>query len=460
MTLIDTHCHLDFPEFDQDRPDVIKRARKAGVAYIINIGTSVRTTKLSVELANKNPMIYTSLGIHPHHAKEVGGKVPEEIKAFIKNKKVVAIGEVGLDYYRNLSPKDLQKKLFIDSIKLAIDNNLPVIVHARDAGKDALEILKDQSQKSKSKLRGVMHCFSADEEILKKYLKLGLYISFTCNLTFKNARNLRELAANVPSERLLLETDAPFLAPQEFRGKRNEPAYLMHLVKTLSSIYHLSEEDIARITTHNAKELFGLPIKEEPKIAYAIRDSLYLNITNECTNSCNFCTKGTGDFVKGHNLKLKSQPKTDEIIKAIGNIAPYKEIVFCGFGEPTLRLDVVKKVAKKLKAKGARIRMVTNGHGDLIHGHSIAGELKGLIDKVSISFDVDTDEKYDGICKSKFGPGTFKKVKSFAKGCRAAGIEVEATFLDLEGVDVKKCKEIAEKELGVDFRMRKINVVG
>jgi len=455
--LIDTHCHLDFPEFNQDRRDVIERARKAGVGYIINIGSSLEGTRKSVELAKEHSIIYSSLGIHPHYAKDVGGKVPDELKALTKNKKVVAIGETGLDYYRNLSPKELQKTLFMDFIALAKETCLPIIIHTREAHQDVLDILKKEF---KGGLKGVVHCFSANEAYLKEYLKMGLYISFTCNLTFKNAKGLRFLAKKVPIERLLLETDAPFMAPQAFRGRRNEPSYLTHLVKELTGIYGLSEGDIARITTHNARVLFGLPIEEEAKIAYPIRGSLYLNMTNRCTNTCDFCVRNKGDFVKGHNLKLDRDPTADEILKAMGDPTLYSEVVFCGYGEPTLRLDVVKEIARGLKSKGIRTRMITNGEGNIIHKRPIAKELLGIIDKVSVSLNVDTEEKYDRICKSQFGPGTFNKVKGFIGECKAAGIEVEVTFLNLPDVDLKNCERIAKGELGVDFRLRRLNEVG
>lgn len=196
-------------------------------------------------------------------------------------------------------------------------------------------------------------------------------------------------------------------------------------------------------------------------IAYQIRDSLYLNVTNRCTNDCAFCVRKSTDFVKGYNLRLDHEPSAEEIMEAIGeDPTRYKEIAFCGYGEPTLRLDVIKKVAGALKEKGIRIRMVTNGQGNLIHNRSIAGELAGIIDKISISVNVDTAERYDEICRSNFGMGVFEKVKEFARDCRDAGIEVELTFLDLPGVDVHKCEEIARKELKMGLRLRRHNVVG
>ncbi|MFH1752720.1 MAG: TatD family hydrolase [Candidatus Omnitrophota bacterium] len=457
MILIDTHSHLDFPDFDRDRDQAIERARDAGVAYIINIGSSVEASKRSVELSEEHDNVYASVGVHPHYAKDVKGAIPQDLKKLFERTKVVAVGETGLDYYRNLSPKEEQISLFKEFIELSLDKNLPLVIHSREAHEDTLKLLKGLSRGG---IKGVMHCFSGTEEYLNECLALGLFISFTCSLTFKNAKALRVIAEKVPLERLLIETDAPYMAPQELRGKRNEPSYLTHLVKELSGLHGHSVDDIARITTHNAKTLFGLPMEEGARIVYPIRDSLYINMTNRCTNDCAFCVRLSRDFVKGHNLKLEKEPTVEEIIEAMGDFSAYKEIVFCGYGEPTLRLDDVKTIAGYAKDKGLRTRLITNGEGNLIHKRSIAKELSGIIDKVSISFNVDTAEMYDDICKSRFGRGVFDKIKEFARECRDAGIKVEATFLDLPGVDIGNCERIATEELKVDFRLRRLDAVG
>jgi len=456
IMLIDTHCHLDFKDFDGDRDEVIDRAKAKGIEKIINVASSIEGTRRAVELAAKYDMIYASVGVHPHDAKAVTDKVISDFKALAKEKKVVAVGEVGLDYYRNLSPKEEQISAFKRFIYLARDLNLPLIIHSREAHREALDIL---AKENKNGIGAVMHCFAGDGDFLKRCLDLGLYISFTCSLTFKNAKSLREVAKTMPIERLMLETDAPFLAPQEFRGKRNEPAYLTYLVDEWSKILGLSKEDIARITTHNANSFFRLKLDERSKIAYEIRDSLYLNITNRCTNKCDFCVRNQTSFVKGHNLKLDREPALDEIIEAIGDPRRYKEIVFCGYGEPTARLDVVKAIAKDLKLKGAKIRIVTNGHGDLINKRPIVKELIGLVDRVSVSLNAETESKYDEICKPEFGPQTYKKILDFIRECARNKIETEVTCLTLPEIDVKKCEAIA-KSLGARFRLRSYGVVG
>jgi TatD DNase family protein len=270
----------------------------------------------------------------------------------------------------------------------------------------------------------------------------------------------------------MLETDCPFLAPQSNRGKRNEPSYLPHHIKELAKLYKLSEADIARITTMNAHHLFGVDISHEcdevkavkktPKtITYAIRDSLYLNITNRCTCKCYFCVTHFTDYVKGHNLRLDSEPSSDEIIAAIPADVhvKYKEVVFCGYGEPTLRLDVIKDVCRHLKQQDMTIRINTNGHANLIANRSVAKELKGLVDNVSVSLNALNPKEYQKVCQSQFGEEAFDKVLEFIKEAKEHLPYVEVTTVMRPGIDIKPFQEFAGK-LGVDFRARIFNEVG
>jgi TatD DNase family protein len=455
--LIDTHCHLDFRDFDLDRDSVIERAKEKGVIRIINVGSSIEGSHRAVELARKYDIVYASIGIHPHEADSATDGVIDDLKILGREKKVVAIGEVGLDYYRNSSTKKSQAAAFKRFIGLARQLKLPLIIHSREADSDILEILKTEKGKDQT---GVVHCFSGSKKFLKECLDFGFYVSFTCNLTFKNAKALRELAKFVPIESVLLETDAPFLAPEGMRGKRNEPSYLAYLANEWSSLSGLSKDDIERITTHNANKLFKLGLEEkESKIAYEIRGSLYLNITNVCTNDCYFCVRTQTDFVKGHNLKLDKEPTAEDLLMSIGDIKKYKEIVFCGYGEPTTRLDVVKRVSKELKAKGATLRLVTNGHGDLINKRPIAEELVGLIDKVSVSLNTDNEDLYNKACKPVFGAQTYSAVMKFIRSCVDHSIKTEVTCLNLAGVDLKECERKA-KDLGASFRPRAYGVTG
>jgi len=258
MDLIDTHCHLDFPDFDKDREAVIGKAKGAGIVKVVNVASSLEGCRKTLELAKEFDFISGTAGVHPHYADSVDDKLVRSLFEMAQHKKTVAIGEVGLDYYRNISSRENQKAAFLKFINLSKELDLPLIVHSRDALGDVLDILKAQL---KGKGRGVVHCFSGSAEDINKILNLGFYISFTCNLTFKNAGALREIAKLVPLEQLLLETDAPFLAPQVFRGKRNEPSYITHLLEALSQIKGLPKEKIAETTTHNADKLFKLGIE-------------------------------------------------------------------------------------------------------------------------------------------------------------------------------------------------------
>ncbi len=455
--IVDTHAHLDFPDYKADLESVLSRAKEAGVGYIINVGTNLASSEKSIALAERYDAMYASIGVHPHDASKISDQNWQTLEALATKPKVVAVGETGLDYYRNRSPREDQQRLFRRHLTLAKTHGLPVIIHSRDASDDCLKILEEHKN---GLLKGVVHCFSGTKETAKKCLELGLYISFAGPITFSNASTLREVAKTVPVERLLLETDSPFLSPHPKRGGRNEPSYLPFTVAVLAEIYGLSVNDIARITTLNAYTLFGVGEPEpEGKIAYTIRNSLYINLTNRCSNLCDFCMRETYPVVKGHHLGLKKEPSAEEVIQAIGDPAGYGEVVFCGYGEPTERLDVLLTVARFLKSKGKRVRLDTNGHGDLINGRPIAHELKGLVDTICISLNADTGRQYEEICKPVFGAKAYPALIRFIKDAKLSIPNVLVSIVDVPGVDVEKCRKIAE-ELGVDFRVRRYNVLG
>ncbi len=262
--LADTHCHIDFDRFDQDRETVIKRAQECGVGLIVNVGSNLSGSRKSVELAQIHKIIFASVGIHPHFVREADSAAMKNIGELAKRKKVVAVGEIGLDYYVFDAPsgkepeteeKKKQQLVLEQQIELAKKTRLPMIFHCRQAAQDLLGIIKNNLKNPAS---GVMHCFSQDLDFLKTCLDMGFYISFTANITYKKAFNLRELVKFVPLERLLLETDAPFLPAQVFRGKRNEPAYVKTLAEEVSRIKGADFEEISAVTWRNAVNLFRI----------------------------------------------------------------------------------------------------------------------------------------------------------------------------------------------------------
>jgi len=251
--LTDTHCHLDFPEFDEDRDEAIKRARTCGIKHIINIGSSLKSSANSVELSQKYDFIHAAVGIHPHEADTFNKEAEAAIRELARRDKVVAIGEIGLDYFKNYSSPENQRLMFGSLIGLAKELGLPLVLHSRQAPDDTLKALK-----SAMPLCAVVHCFSGDESFLKECLDLGFYISFTCNITYKKAEGLRRLVKSMPLERLLLETDAPYLSPEGLRGRRNEPANVRRLADEVSAIKGLDVAEVARVTTANAEAFFKL----------------------------------------------------------------------------------------------------------------------------------------------------------------------------------------------------------
>jgi TatD DNase family protein len=258
--LIDTHTHLDDARYESDREAMIARARAAGVESMITIGCDLATSRSAVTLANQYPFVYASIGVHPHEVKHIEDGWYDEFRRLARDKKVVAYGEIGLDYHYNHSDPELQRTRFREQIQLARELKLPVIIHTREAQDDTIRILKEERA---SDIGGVFHCFSGDAWLAKDAIELGFYLSFSGILTFQNATMLREIAKTVPADRLLIETDCPYLTPVPHRGKRNEPAFVKYVAELLATITAdnapLTAEDVGRRTSENARRLFRIP---------------------------------------------------------------------------------------------------------------------------------------------------------------------------------------------------------
>lgn len=472
--------------FEPDRDDVLKRARDAGIEAIITIGSDLEGNRGALALSASHESIYAAVGFHPHDAKDFTEDIFEQIREWASRyrffgrrtppgcsvakverdverpsyeqestpAKIVAIGEIGLDYHYDNSPREIQRRVFAEQLALARELDLPVIVHSREAKQDTLEIIADSGVR-----RGVFHCFSGDQTMAERAMALGFHISLAGPVTFTNAKKLREIARAVPDNFLLIETDAPYLAPEPFRGKRNEPAYLVYTAEAIATLRGVRLADVARITTLNAKLLFHIGrTPERGEIAYQIRGSLYLNITNRCTNRCSFCIRFQSDYVKGHMLRLTEEPTEEDVIAAIGDPRRYEEIVFCGYGEPLLRLELVKNVARWVKERGGRVRIDTNGHANLIYGRNVLPELAGLVDGISISLNAHDAETYKALCNPSF-ENAYEGVLEFMREAPKWIPHVQVTIVGLPGVDVEKCRDIA-REAGAVLRVREHDVVG
>lgn len=255
MTLVDTHAHLDSPQYNQDREQVLSRALSAGVTTVITVGTDIQSSRQAAAIAHGHQGVYAAVGIHPHDAAQSTADDLKELESLCQKPSVVALGEMGLDFYRNLSPPARQRDVFVAQLELAKRLQKPVIVHDRQAHAETMAVLREQG----AGLRGVLHCFSGDADMAWQAIRMGFYISIAGPITFQNARRLQELACQLPLESLLIETDCPYLAPHPHRGQRNEPAYVRLVAQKVAALRELSLEQVAAATTQNARQLFELP---------------------------------------------------------------------------------------------------------------------------------------------------------------------------------------------------------
>ncbi|MGL4737514.1 MAG: TatD family hydrolase [Cellulosilyticaceae bacterium] len=249
----DSHAHYDDERFDEDREVLLEGLVSKGVVYVVNAGANMSSSRRGIELAQQYDYIYASVGVHPHDVEDMTIQDLNELRALSHKDKVVAIGEIGLDYYYDLSPRELQKNWFEKQLELAKEVKLPVIIHSRDACQETFDLLKAHGI-----TEGVIHCFSGSKELAKEYIKRGLYIGIGGAITFKNARKTVEVVESIPLEMILIETDAPYLTPVPHRGRRNDSSYLEHVVEKIAEIKGVTPQEVAQITAENAKKLFKI----------------------------------------------------------------------------------------------------------------------------------------------------------------------------------------------------------
>jgi TatD DNase family protein len=448
---VDSHCHLFSPEFNDDLETVIGNAKSAGVDYILVPATDIPSSEKVLTLIDKYDFIYGAVGIHPHESKDWTPDLISKIESLANHNKIVAIGEIGLDYFYDFSPKDKQIEAFKAQLDLAVKLNLPAIIHNREADEDMMNII---SSYAGTGLRAQMHCYSSTVQNAKDLIQMHHFLSFTGNITFKKMENLRDVIAKISLDHLLLETDSPYMAPVPFRGKRNEPAHVRLVAEKIAELRNLTVEEVGKITSFNAFKLFGIGANSETIYTYKIGNSLYINITNRCNADCVFCKRKTEPLVAGYNLKMSKseEPPAEIYTSEIGDPKQYDEIVFCGFGEPTIRWDVVKKVARYVKDNGGRTRLNTNGHGNYINKKDITPELSHLIDIVSISLNATDPRQYSEIMQldSMF----FNEMINFAKTSKPFVEKVVMTVVDVNNINIERARIIAEEKVGAEFRLR------
>lgn len=448
---VDTHAHLFFDNFKDDIDEVINRAAQNDIDYIIVPATDIKTAKESIALSEKYKQIYATVGVHPHDTKDWDDTLIKEIEELTKHPKVVGIGEIGLDYYYDFSPKEQQIKAFKAQLDLSLKLELPVVIHNRDSDEDMMKIIQDYCGTG---LKAQFHCFNASLEDAIEFMRMNYFISFTGNITYKKSDSLREILKSVNLNHLLLETDSPFMTPVPFRGKRNEPANVKYVAQQIADVHKLSIEDVGRITSLNTFRFYGVGSPPETSFTYKIHNSLYINVTNRCNADCTFCRRKEDPYLVGYNLGMKKsqEPPAETYIKEIGDPKMYNEIVFCGYGEPTIRWDVVKKIAAYVKSNGGKTRLNTNGHGNVINKKDITPEMKGLIDTISISLNSYDPKQYAELMQ--VSEEYFTEMKNFARSAKKYVNRVVMSIVSLDEVEVEKSRKLVEDEIGVEFRVR------
>ncbi|MER3523733.1 MAG: radical SAM protein [Ignavibacteria bacterium] len=464
---IDTHAHLTAEQFDADRDDVIRRALDAGVSVIINPSTDLEDSRRAIALAERWDPVYACVGFHPHEARKADDASLHEIEQLSTHPKVVAIGEIGLDYHYNFSPRDVQQRVFEAQLAIAQRRNLPVVIHTRESEADVLQSVEQaiaaaprwgRDHRFDERFpppRGVFHCFSGDVAMAWKVINMGFFISFPGIVTFANAGTAAEVAAAVSLEHILLETDSPYLTPVPLRKKerRNEPKNVVAIAEKLAALQQLSLDDVARTTRYGTYKLFGIGSAGEPRFTYTLRNALYINLTIRCNADCVFCDRKGEAVIKGHNLKIEREPSVQEVIDEIGDPTRYDEIVFCGYGEPTIRLDAVKEIARWVKAHGGKTRLNTDGHGNVINKRNIVPELVGLIDAVSMSLNTADPFQYGQLMRIDAGR-YFPAMIEFAREARRLLPRVIMTVVAMDGIDREKARRLAEQDIGAEFQAR------
>lgn len=426
------------------------------------IGTCAESSQVCTKLAQQHQNIYAAVGVHPNDTIKATDDDYLLLRELCKDEKVRAIGETGLDWFHEFSPRETQKEHFIKHLDLAEELNLPVVIHARNSAEECLDIFEPYAARG---VKGVWHCFSAGKKVLpqllERALEMDLYLGISGMVTFEEQKPLRNIISKIPDKHLLLDSDSPYLTPRPKITDRNEPSRVLQIAQTLAELRGVTTEDIARITTRNACDFLGLPRPEQnhEQLAYPIRDSLYLNITNDCTNNCTFCARNNGFIVKGHDISLDHNPSSQELIEAIEaalakvDAGFYKEVVFCGYGEPTMCLETVLTVGKYLKEKGFATRLNSNGLANLYFKRDITPELSKVIDKISISLNTADPEQYDALCRSQFGKDAFPGMLEFTACCLKANIHTTLSVVDMPDIDVEAARRLAE-EIGAHFRAR------
>ncbi len=447
----DSHAHLHDAKFERDIERVLDRARLAGVTRTITLGDNLASSRRALALAQRAPEVLAAVGVHPHAAAEWNDDSEKVLRELADSRRVVAIGEIGLDYHHHKFGHEKQREVFRRQLAVARDLHLPVSMHCRESYAD---LLSDLQAAGGAGIGGVCHCGSGTRGDARALVEMGFVLGVGGTITYPNAGDLRNVIKAIGIQHVILETDAPYLPPQSKRGRRNEPANLPIAARALAELLGETYRDVARITTYNAERAFKLSRDHAPEVVYVIGNQIHVNLTNLCTNNCDFCLRHGDGFYRGHNVRLDSAPQVEEIIRLAfqPGYEIYHELVFSGLGESFFRLEEIVQIATAAKARGKRTIVQTNGQGLLLHGPALWDRVAGAIDEFSVSLNAPDRETYNALCHPGDPERAFPAILEFVREARDRGYRVVLTAMELPEVDLGATRALAA-ELGLELQV-------
>jgi len=423
--MIDTHCHLNHTYFEDDFEEMLTRAVMDGVAGFVNIGFDPESALATLELVERFPFFYGVVGVHPHDAELLTDDFETQLRGMLRHPRVTAVGEIGLDFYRDLSPREVQRETFIRMLRMAKELDRPIVIHCRDAFDDVIEVLKTEGDS----YRGIFHAFAGSPEQAAQVLELGFHVGIGGVVTFRNS-SLGDTLESIPLERIVIETDSPYLTPQPFRGMRNEPAYVAHVARYLAKVKKWPVEDILRITTSNFMVALGVSESAMSQPVYKIGDKVYIHIA-QASKSCDEA-QGLNDMIDHFEAD---------------------ELVICGFGETLDHLDRVMSVAEHAKGKGWRTRLNTSGLGNQIADRDVTPELAKSVDEVVVLFYGTTATQHDHVIYGRGGEEQFEVMRDFVRCSVKAGMDTLCEFIAVPKFSPEQCRAFA-RDLGAQYDIR------
>ena len=419
--MIDSHCHINLNHFADDLETVIEHALIDGVRGMLNIGFDPETARETIELVEKYPFIFGVVGCHPHDAQSLDDEFEAMIRDFLTHDRVIGIGEIGLDYYRDLSPQEVQNDVFRRMIRLGREQSVPIVIHCRDAFQDVVSALKEESDHH----RGIFHAFAGTPEEAQQVIDLGFHIGVGGVVTFQNSQLSRTLET-VPVESIVLETDSPYLTPSPYRGKRNEPAYVSHVARAVASIKGVTPGEISRISDENFCKAMGLSPGMLPGPVYRLENTVYI-----------------------HSAALSSDQL--DVLDTFGD--DVEGMVLCGLDDPLAGLDSALALAARGREKGWHVSINTDGRGSHLAERDVAPELADAVDEIVVLFHGTTSAQHDRTMGTSYGADGFEIMKDFVRCSVAAGMTTVCEFIATPKFSPEPCRELA-KALGAQYDIR------